>query len=271
MSFQSALPCLLAVALCASSFAVEDRKASTIGISGEAEIRLAADELVIQASIESVGKTAVDACRTNREKSSKLAEFLKSQNIPEQWIDIDLVSVRVILPESSGRAGKDGRADVDPFQDGPGEQSFSVELHRRAIGYVASRRFTIVVKDFSKFEAIYQGMVDQGVNRIDQVSYRSTKEKESREQVVLMAVRAAKARGQAMAQELGAGITSIQSVGDPKISIGNNGRGGYGGMGMGDPFGGEEVPHTNSQIVLRATVFITFELEEGHTKNREGR
>ncbi len=239
----------------------EDGKTSTIGINGEAEIRIAADELVIHASIESSGKTAADACQTNREKSGKLTEFLKSQNIPEQLIDIDLVSVREVLAESRG---KGSQSDSDPFQDGNAQQSFSAELRRRAVGYVAVRRFAIVVKDFGKFEAIYQGMVDQGVNRIDQVTYRSSKEKESREQLVLLAVRAAKERSQAMTRELGARVTSIHSIGDPKISIGDGGRGGYGmggGMGM-DPFGSDPSTNLSSQIVLRCTVFITFHLAE---------
>lgn len=68
----------------------------TISVTGEASRWIAADEIVIHASIESVAKTASQACKDSRERSQRLVEFLKEAKIHEEQIDVDLVSITPI-------------------------------------------------------------------------------------------------------------------------------------------------------------------------------
>lgn len=245
----------------------------TISVTGEADMRVLADEIVIRASIESRAKTPAEACKDNREKTRQLIEFLKSNKIDEKLIDANLLSIDPILPEStssSEKGGKSFQSDQDPFGD-PTEVENPFGPRRRAIGYTAYRQFAIVVKDLKKFEDLYQGIVEKGINRVDSVTFRSSDEKANLEKLRLQAVRVAKQRAEAMANELGAELASIKSIEHSKV----NSLPGESGMGMGssryggmrsDPFGSDSPSSTDGQITLYSSVDVVFYLDSSKFK-----
>jgi uncharacterized protein YggE len=247
---------VIAISTLLNTIGLSQEVKPTISVTGESEIRLLADEIVIHASIESRAKTPAEACKDNREKSRLLLEFLKSQSIDEKMINADLLSINPILPDPPSSKGSSNQANDDPF-GGPTEEN-PFAPRRRAIGYTAFREFAIVVKDIKKFEDIYQGIVEKGINRVDSVRFR------------LQAVRVAKERGQAMANELGAELSAIKSIGNSRITSGDGvgGRGmGMGGMGMGgmgygggDPFDSSPTSTLDGQITLQSSVDIVFYL-----------
>ena len=246
----------------------------TISVKGEAEMSLVADEIIIDASIESRAKTAVDACKDNRQKSQLLLEFLKSKSIDEKLIRSDLLSIDTIDPEPDlpkGKGYSKPQSKEDPFNEPSSEENPFLE-RRRPIGYLAFRNFAIIVKDLSKFEEIYQGIVEKGINRVDSVVYRSSQEKDHQEKLRQTAVRVAKERAGAMAQELGATLSGIKSISNSSNRLGNSGSRGMsgprgGGMGYGgDPFASYEVGTSDGQITLQSSVDVVFYLGNADLK-----
>lgn len=98
--------------------AVGEEPSPTISVIGEAAVSIAADEIVIHASIESLAKGASQACKDNQEKSRRLIEFLKAMKINDQQIDADLLSITSIAPQESSsgkKGGKQSASNDDPF------------------------------------------------------------------------------------------------------------------------------------------------------------
>jgi uncharacterized protein len=251
-----------------TTFAYGQEAEPTVSVTGDAEMRILADEIVILASIESRAKTAADACADNRQKSRLLVDFLKSQNIDEQMIDVDLLSISEILPDPPSSKGKGYQQDDNPFGAEPAEEN-PFGVRRRAIGYTAFRRFAISVKDLKKFEDIYQGIVEKGINRVDSVRYRSSKEKEQLDKLHVSAVQVAKQRARAMANELGAKVQAIKSIGNSHaLPGGSDSRMGMGRSmgGYSDPFGSDDSSTTAAQIILRSSVDVVFYLSNAKFK-----
>ncbi len=268
---------VVAMSALLNAFALGQDSKPTISVTGEAEMSLVADEIVIRASIESRAKTPAEACKDNREKSRLLLEFLRSKNIDEKMINADLLSINPILsaPPSSSAKGSKGQQNNentfgdDPFGDSAEDQN-PFAIRGRTIGYTAFREFAIIVKDLKKFEDIYQGIVEKGINRIDSVRYRSSQEKTQLDKLRVQAVQVAKERAQAMANELGAELSAIESIGNSKSTS----RGSDSGIGMGaSRYGGrddlfESTPSstTDGQITLRNSVDVVFYLGNSEFK-----
>ncbi len=112
--------------------AVGEEPNPTISVIGEASVSIASDEIVIHASIESLAKTASQACKDNQEKSRRLLEFLKGMKINDQHIDADLLSITSIAPQESSSGQKGGNhstSNDDPFgSEAELEQTASVLL-----------------------------------------------------------------------------------------------------------------------------------------------
>ena len=99
--------------------------------------------------------------------------------INEQHIDADFLSITSIAPRepSSGKkGGNQSNNNHDPFGDNAELEEAGLGSTRQIVGYRAFRSFAIVINDFGKFEEIYQGIVEQGINRVDRIEYRSSNE-----------------------------------------------------------------------------------------------
>lgn len=250
--------------LCLHALQAEGQEPSpTISVIGEASMSIAADEIVIHASIESIAKTASQACKDNKEKSQRLIEFLKEKKINEQHIDADLVSIASIVPQQVSNEKKEGNQSSnnhDPFDDGVELEEAGLSSIRRAAGYRAFRSFAVVIKDFDKFEEVYEGIVEQGINRIDRIEYRSSEEAQYRDELRIQAVRNAKNKAAAMANELGANLESIKSISNESSRVGS--RGSRGGYGMGDPFESDTRSENAGKILLESSVSVVFSLRD---------
>jgi len=106
----------------------------------------------------------------------------------------------------------------------------------------------------------------------DSVRYRSSQEKAQLDKLRLQAVQVAKERAQAMANELGAELSAIKSIGNSRSISG----GSDSGMGMGaSRFGGRDDPFESSpsstsdgQITLRNSVDVVFYLGNSEFKKQ---
>jgi uncharacterized protein len=256
--------CLVLICLRALPLAGEE-PSPTISVIGEAAVSITADEIVIHASIESLAKDASQACKDNQEKFRKLIEFSKAMGINDQEIDADFLSITSITSQesSSGKMRvKQSTSDNDPFGGDAEVQGPGLASTRRIDIYRAFRSVAIVIKDFAKFEEVYQGIVVQGGNRVDRVQYRSSNESKHRDELRILAIRNAKNKAAAIASELGAKLDSIKSISNESNRIGGQEtRGGYG-MGMDDLFGSDNTSVSAGKIQMETSISAVFSLRD---------
>ena len=178
---------------------------STIDVSGSAEIYAIPDEVLVSASIDSRGKSVIEASDQNDRLVQSVMEYLKKSGIEERHIRTEYLSLRPEFPPAT-----------QSYSPMAGSVPSSVTPQKvdalKPIGYSAVRSFSIVIRDVAKFESVYKGMLQLGVNRIDGVQFRTSKLRKYRDEARLEAVKAAKEKATAMATELGVSLSGVKLI-----------------------------------------------------------
>ena len=261
---------LLALAVVLLSASVGNCEEPTITVSGDAEVRVVPDHVVITAGVESRAKTVAAASEENDGKIRGIVDFLKKSGIDDKHVRTEYIQIEPIIPDrpvyskqgAGQQIGLQGEQESDPF-DSNVEQD-----PQQPAGYLVSRQFAITIIDLKKFETIYRELIELGVNRVSGIDFRTTELRKHRDKARLDAVRAAREKAQAMASELGATLASIKTIHETGDG------GGHGGHRMlnsiSDPFG-EPVDDAETfaagQIAITASVEIVFVLGNTELKN----
>lgn len=242
--------------LAAISPAHADEPKPTISVSGSAEIRVVPDQVVITAAVESRAKEVATACKDNETRIRAIVQFLKSSGIEDKHIHTEYIAIDPIMRlRSYPRKAVQAQANLpnsNPFEETEEEQL------EQPVGYLARRQFAITVVDLGKFEAIYQGLIERGINRVSGIEFRTSKLREHRDEARLKAVRAAKEKAQAMAGELGATLFAIKSIDESRDTLARTAMQNS----ISNPFGGEPAEGTFAigQIEINAAVDVVFYL-----------
>lgn len=257
----------LATAIFFSASSVGNCDEPTITVVGNAESRVVPDQVVITAGIESRAQTVAAASKDNDAKVHSVLEFLEKSGIEKKHIRTDYISIEPIMQYGAQYSEK-GHAQRNNAQAAPNSEPFGSSLEQeseRPVGYMASRQFAITIADLKKFEAVYKGLIELGINRVRGIEFRTSELKQHQDKVRLDAVRAARDKAQAMSGELGATLASIKTIrdtGSADVLAGPMAR-----SSAADPFGGpsNDAPtFAAGQIAITASVEIVFIL--GDTK-----
>lgn len=126
--------------------AQEQKQIPQVSVSGEGKIKVVPDNVVINFGIESKGKDATEVKKLNDETVDKVVKFIK----------------------------KFGIASTD-FQTTNVSLNRSYDYDKKKYNFEASQTITIVLKDISKYDALMMGLVDNGINNISNVEFKSSK------------------------------------------------------------------------------------------------
>lgn len=148
-----------------------------ISVSGSAEIKVAPDEVLISAGVETRDAQLNIATRQNDERMATALKFLKDAGVPEKYVQTDFIN-------------------VEPDY-GAGEQLIEPRF------YVARKSIQIKLTTMTNLETVLTGLLNHGVNRIHNVDFRTTQLRKYRDQAREMATRAAREKADALAKELG--------------------------------------------------------------------
>jgi uncharacterized protein len=165
---------ILAVLFMTMSYAQELKQVPSINVSGEGKVKVAPDQASISISIETKGTKVDDVKRENDKKMDDVLKFIKSSNIAKE----DYQTQRVSL---------------NPNYD----------YEKKKHNYIATQTVQILLKDLSKYDALMEGLVDEGINRIDNVEFKTSKLKELQSEARKLAVRDAKAKAEDFVSVLG--------------------------------------------------------------------
>ena len=189
----ASLAAVVAAALPAKP-ALADDFPSAISVSGEANISVAPDLAQIDAGVANDAKTAKEASDANNASMGKVLLALKGAGIAEK----DYQTSRLSLQPQYGQNRSTGASPV--------------------VGFRASNRVTVKIRDVTKVAAIIDTLVGAGANDIGNISFEVTQASklldDAREQAVADARRKAEIYAKATGVTLGAPL-SVSEGGAP--------------------------------------------------------
>jgi len=128
------------------SYGQETKQIPQINVNGEGKVKVAPDQVLISATVETKGNNAKDVKKQNDEKMDAVLKFIKKMNVPTA----DFKTKQVAL---------------NPQYD----------YEKKKTSYNATQTVEIVLKDLTKYDELMEGLVQQGINRLDKVSFETSK------------------------------------------------------------------------------------------------
>ncbi|KRA17042.1 SIMPL domain-containing protein [Lysobacter sp. Root604] len=190
------LPILLASPLLpAAAQAASVAPARTVSVSGSAEIKVAPDEILLNVGVETRNVELAPAKRLNDERVAAALAFLARNGVPSKDVQTDFISIepQYEYDDSRDRAAQE-RSRVVPV----------VYIVRKSIGIRLTRT--------DHFETILAGLLDNGVQHIHGIEFRTSQLRKHRDAARALAVQAAKEKADALTTGLGARRGPVQSV-----------------------------------------------------------
>ncbi|MCX7019211.1 MAG: SIMPL domain-containing protein [Candidatus Sumerlaeota bacterium] len=252
LSFLSSLACvsLLQTTPAPAAKCGECPERRTIAVTGNAEVRVIPDEVVVSFGVEtSSTRKLEDAKQANDTIVSKAIELIKANGIESKFVQTDNIS-------------------YEPRYIEKGDNRFFA-------GFFARKGISVTLKDTSKLEKIISDALAAGVNNINGVNFRTTELRKHRDNARTLAIKAAKEKAHLLAAQLG------EQIGRP-VSIQENAAsyspyyswwGGYAAQNvsqnvssMAPGAAGEAASDTGptplGMISVNAAVSVTFELTD---------
>jgi uncharacterized protein YggE len=165
---------ILAILFMATSYSQEQKQVPMINVSGEGKVKVAPDQALISISIETKGTKAEDVKRENDKKMDAILKFIKKSNIATE----DFQTQRISL---------------NPNYD----------YEKKKYNYIATQKIQILLKDLSKYDTLMEGLVNEGINRIDNVEFKSSKLVQLQSDARKLAIKEAKAKAEDFVSVLG--------------------------------------------------------------------
>lgn len=154
-------------------------------VSGDAIIRIAPNQVIMDLGVMSRGKDLVKTKVDNSLKIKNAIEYCVSHGILRKYIQTDFVNIN---PHYS--YDKDIEIDY----------------------YSVYQGVSIVIEDISKYEKMLTDLLVIGINKINNIRFRTTELKKYRFKVRKMAIEAAKEKAEFLTKEVGMELGKILNV-----------------------------------------------------------
>lgn len=186
-SFAALLFALVSVTLPAIAQPVVSDK-PLISVSGEAEIRIAPDIVVISLGVEARDTELDAAVAAQSERIAALIAYLKSQEIEEKHIQTDYINIRPAYDHRESRT--------------------------KPSHYEVNKSVTIRVTEIEKFETVLAGALKNGASHVHGIQFLTSELRKHRDAARANAIKAAREKAVALTAELGKSIGDVHSIGE---------------------------------------------------------
>lgn len=176
---------ILIVLFVTMSYAQEIKQIPQISVTGEGKIKVVPDQASISISLETKGTNAGDVKKENDKKIDAILKFIKKSNIAKE----DFQTQRVSL---------------NPNYD----------YEKKKHNYIAIQTIQILLKDLSKYDELMEGIVEQGINRIDNVTFQSSKLAQYQSEARKLAMKEAKLKAEDYVSVLGQKVGRAMTISD---------------------------------------------------------
>ena len=164
---------------------VDDRNARTVSVSGEAEVKVVPDEVVVTLGIESSAKKLADARKDNDERVKAVFAVVRANGVDDKHVQTDHISIEPHYPDYGSS---------------------------RTLEYVVRKTVVITLRELSRFEGLLGAALDAGANYVHGVDFQTTRLREHRDHARAQAVKAATEKATALARELGMKVGRPRSI-----------------------------------------------------------
>ncbi len=136
---------ILTVVMMTTLQAQEIKQVAQISVNGLGEIKVVPDQATINATVETKGVNAKEVKKINDTQVEAVLKMIKKMNLaPTDY--------------------KTQRVALNPQYD----------YEKKKTSYNATQTLEIIVRDLSKYDELMDGLVSQGINRIDNVEFQSS-------------------------------------------------------------------------------------------------
>ena len=214
-----------------------------ITVTGDAEVRVVPDEVILTLGIETWDKNLNRAKQQNDDRASAVIDAVQRLGIEARHIQTDHISIQPVYDDYN-------RVNLD--------------------GYFVRKTIVVTLKDLSKFEDLLTAAIEAGANNVHGVDFRTTELRRHRDKAREMAVQAAQEKAAAMAETLGQHVGKARAINENNSNWWSSYNSWWGNRGsmmtqnviqeVGGPAytDGTIAP---GQITVRAQVTVSFELE----------
>jgi uncharacterized protein YggE len=225
----------------------ETSEPGLVTVTGDAEVRVVPDEVILTLGVETWDKNLSKAKRENDERVKAVLELAKTYGIESKYIQTDHVS-------------------IEPrYHDSYRQEDF--------IGYFVRKTIVITLKDISQFEDLLTSVLEAGVNYVHGIQFRTTELRQHRDEARALAIKAAQEKANALVGELGQRVGKPRTIREDQVGWwswynawwGSRWSGGPATQNVIQEVGGESFTSEGvlapGQITVKARVTVTFELE----------
>ena len=167
------------------SYGQEVKQVPQINVSGEGKVKVIPDEATIAVTVETKGTNAKEVKKQNDVKIEAVLKFIKKMNLAPS----DFKTQRVAL---------------NPQYD----------YEKKKHSYNATQTIEILLKDLSKYDELMEGLVDAGINRIDNVTFESSKMVQYESEARKLAMKDAKIKAEDYVSVLGQKVGRAMTISD---------------------------------------------------------
>ena len=167
------------------SYGQEVKQIPQIIVNGEGKVKVVPDQATIAATVETKGNNAKDVKKQNDEKIDAILKFIKKMNLaPADF--------------------KTQRVSLNPQYD----------YEKKKHSYNATQTIEILLRDLSNYDELMEGLVNQGINRIDNVTFQSSKMKQYESEARKLAMKEAKLKAEDYVSVLGQKVGRALTISD---------------------------------------------------------
>ncbi|RZJ70697.1 SIMPL domain-containing protein [Flavobacterium sp.] len=168
----------------AAQIQVVDQKPQ-ISVNGEGKVKAVPDQAQISIGIENKGANATDIKKQNDLTTEKVVNFLKKFNLPKGDVQTQKVS---LTPE--------------------------YDYDKKKYTYVANQTITIFLRDLNKYDELMAGLVDTGINRVNYINFKSSKEEQYKTEARKLAMQDAKKKAEDYVSVLNQKVAKALTIND---------------------------------------------------------
>jgi uncharacterized protein YggE len=239
----------IAVAVCfaSSAYAAPDGpEPRTVTVAGEAEVKVAPDEVILVLGVETINKELSEVKKAHDQRVRNVLGAVHAAGIAPKNVQTDYLSIE------------------------PDYRQESSEI-RKIVGYIQRTTIVITLSDLAKFEKLLTATLQAGAEHVHNIEFRTTELRKHRDQARALAIRAAKEKAIALAGELGQKVGQPLSIREGQSGWWSSYRSWWGRnyqsasqnvvQNLGGASAREDGPIAPGMLSIRADVSITFELQ----------
>lgn len=176
---------LLSLFIMTLSYGQEIKQIPQINVSGEGKIKVVPDQATILATVDTRGNTAREVKRQNDQQIEVVLKLIRKMNLaPSDY--------------------KTKRVSLNPIYD----------YEKKKTTYNATQTIEILLKDLSKYDELMEGLVDGGINKVDNVVFQTSKLEQYQSEARKMAMKDAKQKAIDYVSVLGQKVGKALTISD---------------------------------------------------------